>query len=99
VLLVGGDISNLTHNTMSNVQNYASATGSGDIGLRYKGMMLGIVPALVIALSFLGNLLGIDTLKAITDTTVTQLVEAIFAAVASVLTLWGILRPYLPARK
>jgi hypothetical protein len=98
-LLVGGDTINLTHNKMANVQTYSSSTGSGDIGLRYRGMMLGIVPALVIALSFFGNLFGIDTLKSITDTTVTQLVEAIFAVVASVLTLWGIVRPYLPRRK
>lgn len=97
--LVGGDTINLTHNTMANVQSYASSTGNGDIGLRYKGMMLGIVPALVIFLQFLGGLLNIDTLTMITDAAITQVIEAGFAVVSAVLVFWGVVRPFLPIRR
>lgn len=91
--LVGGDTINLTHNTMANVQSYASTTGSGDLGLRYKAMMVGIVPALVIFLQFVGNLFKIDTLNTITDSTVTQLIEAGFAVVSALGLFWGLVRP------
>lgn len=63
---------------------FNTSTGSGDLSLTIKGMMMAFVPFVITLLQSLG--------VPLTETYIVELVEAVAAAVASVAILIGLLR-------
>lgn len=69
------------------VFNYSSSTGNGDIGLRYKAMMLGFVPVIVT----IAGVFGVP----LVETELVQSITDIFIGLSGVGFIWGTVRPYL----
>jgi uncharacterized membrane protein len=71
-----------------------SSTDPAEVSLTIKGILVGVVPA-VIVLAGLANLnVGSDQLNALIDGFV-MLVQALFTVVATCMTLYGMLRKLL----
>ena len=69
-------------------QWFLSSTGSGDLSLTIKGLLVALVPLIIAAF----QAKGIE----VTQTQLMEAIEGLFAAVSAVAIAWGLIRKLLP---